>query len=185
MIGWTEGFGGQFDQYAASAVPERRVTAETRAAGPEAHDIPAPRDPALVRILEYWNSKRAGRTMPSRADMDPPIELRGLASNIILYDVLGPAQYRVRLVGQVIVEFSGYDSTGKPAAVSMPPKAAEVTIGILDSVVSRRAPRFRSGLAHWHRDKSYRKFEACFLPLSPDDNTVDIILTGVTFDTVG
>jgi hypothetical protein len=122
--------------------------------------------------------------MPSRADMDPPIELRGLASNIILYDVLGPAQYRVRLVGQAIVEFTGYDSTGKAAAVSMPPKAAEITIEILDSVVSRRAPRFRSGFAHWHRDKSYRKFEACFLPLSRDDKTIDIILAGVTFDTV-
>ncbi len=150
-----------------------------------ASDISAPQDPILVRIFEYWNSKRAGRSMPSRADMDPPIELRGLASNIILYDVLGPSQYRVRLVGQAIVEFTGYDATGKPAAVSMPPRAAEVTIEILDSVASRRAPRFRSGFAHWHRDKSYRKFEACFLPLSPDGETVDIILTGVTFDTVG
>jgi hypothetical protein len=123
--------------------------------------------------------------MPGRADMDPPIELRGLASNIILYDVLGAGQYRIRLVGQAIVEFTGYDSTGKPAALSMPPRAAEITIEILDSVVSQRAPRFRAGLAHWHRDKSYRKFEACFLPLSPDDDTVDIILTGIAFDTVG
>ena len=153
--------------------------------GGEAQDIPAPQDPVLVRLLEYWNSKRAGRPMPSRADMDPPIELRALASNIILYDVLGPAQYRVRLVGQAIVEFSGYDATGKPAGAGMPPKGAEITIGILDGVASSRAPRFRTGLAHWHRDKSYRKFEACFLPLSSDGETVDIILGGVTFDTVG
>jgi hypothetical protein len=163
----------------------RRVTGETVAAGGEAHDIEAPQDPALVRILEYWDSKRAGRSMPSRTDMDPPIELRALASNIILYDVLGPGQYRVRLVGQTIVEFTGYDSTGKAAAASMPAKAAELTIEILDSVAAGRAPRCRAGFAHWHRDKSYRKFEACFLPLSPDDRTVDIILAGVTFDTVG
>jgi hypothetical protein len=161
------------------------MTGETTAPGAEAHDIPAPQDPVLMRILEYWNSKRGGRSMPSRADMDPPLELRGLASNIILYDVLGPAQYRVRLVGQAIVEFSGYDATGRPAAASMSPRAAEITIEILDSVASRRAPRFRAGLVHWHRNKSYRKFEACFLPLSRDDNTVDIILGGVTFDTVG
>lgn len=159
------------------------VSEEARTAESEARDIDAPEDPVLVRILEYWNAKRAGRSMPSRAELDPPVELRGLVSNIILYDVLGPGQYRVRLVGQSIVEFSGYDSTGKAAAASMPAKAAEITIGILDSVVSRRAPRFRSGFAHWHRDKSYRKFEACFMPLSRDGKTVDIILAGVTFDT--
>jgi hypothetical protein len=163
----------------------RGMTGETQAAGGEAHDIPAPQDPALVRILEYWESKRAGRTMPSRTDMDPPVELRALASNVILYDVLGPGQYRVRLVGQTIVEFTGYDATGKAAAAAMPPKAAKITIEILDHVVAHRAPRFRAGFAHWHRDKSYRKFEACFLPLSPDDRIVDIILAGVTFDTVG
>lgn len=154
--------------------------------GPEAaQDIPAPQDPVLLRILEYWQGKRGGRAMPRRADMDPPIELRGLASHIMLYDVLAPGQYRVRLVGQAIVEFSGYDATGKPAGASMPPRGAEITIGILDSVAASRAPRFRTGLAHWHRDKSYRKFEACFLPLSSDGERVDIILAGVTFDTAG
>lgn len=152
--------------------------------GAEAHDIASPQDPALMRILEYWSGKRAGRSMPSRGDLDPPIELRALASNIMLYDVLGPAQYRVRLVGQAIVEFSGYNATGKLAGASMPPKSAAMTVEILDSVVAHRAPRFRAGLAHWHRDKSYRKFEACFLPLSPDGKTVDIILAGLTFDTV-
>ncbi|HEY1797506.1 MAG TPA: PAS domain-containing protein [Stellaceae bacterium] len=161
------------------------MTSNPPDAGGEARDISGPQDPVLVRILEYWNAKRAGRSMPARADMDPPIELRGLATNIILYDVLGPGQFRVRLVGQAIVEFTGYDATGKPAAAAMPAKAAEITIEILDSVIARRAPRFRAGLAHWHRDKSYRKFEACFLPLSPDDSAVDIILAGVTFDTAG
>jgi hypothetical protein len=161
------------------------VSDERAIATGEARDIDAPQDPVLVRILEYWNTKRAGRSMPSRRDIDPPIELRGLASNMILYDVLGPGQYRVRLVGQAVVEFTGYDATGKMAAASMPPKAAEVAIGILDSVVSRHAARFRAGFAYWSRDKSYRKFEACFMPLSPNDETVDIILAAVTFDTTG
>lgn len=150
-----------------------------------AHDLAAPQDPVLVRIFEYWHAKRAGRPMPRRADLDPPIELRALASHIMLYDVLGPGQFRVRLVGQAIVEFSGYDATGKPAGVSMPPRASAITIEILDTVAARREPRFRGGFAHWHRDKSYRRFEACFLPLSSDGESVDIILAGVTFDTGG
>ena len=45
-------------------------------------------------------------------------------------------------------------------------EAASRMIEILSSVVTNRAPRFRVGRAYWHRDKSFRRFEACFLPLS-------------------
>jgi hypothetical protein len=150
----------------------------------DAGDIPAPTDPILTRLLEYWDSKRGGRSMPSRADMDPPVELRGLTRHVILYDVIEPGSlYRIRLVGEAIVDFAGVNATGKFAAETLPPHAAKRMQEILNSVVGQRAPRFRAGYAHWHRDKSYHKFEACFLPLSPDDRTVDKILAGVTFAT--
>ena len=48
-----------------------------------------------------------------------------------------------------------------------------------DAVATERAPKFRAGRAYWHPDKTYREFEACFLPLSADGETVDIILGGV------
>ena len=54
-------------------------------------------------------------------------------------------------------------------------------IKILDAVATERAPKFRAGKAHWQPDKSYRDFEACFLPLSSDGETVDIILGGIKF----
>lgn len=149
----------------------------------DARDISAPVDPLIVRLFEYWRRKCAGRTMPRRADIDP-VEMRALVNNVILFEVVEPiSRFRVRLVGQAIIDFVGFNSTGRYAGDDMPPDSAARMIAILADVVARRAPRFRAGFAHWHRDKSYRNFEACFLPLSDDDRTVDKILGGITFAT--
>ena len=146
-------------------------------------DIAAPKAPTLVRLFDYWHAKRAGRLMPSRADIDPA-ELRGLVLNVMLYDVVEPGRlYRIRLVGQAIVDFVGANNTGKMAGDGMAPEAARRMIDTLDSVVANRAPRFRQGSAYWHRDKAHRPFEACFLPLSSDGDTVDKILAGNAFAT--
>ncbi|HEX6842382.1 MAG TPA: PAS domain-containing protein [Stellaceae bacterium] len=146
-----------------------------------ARDIAAPRSPILVRLFEYWDGKRAGRLMPSRADIDPA-ELRALVLHVMIYGVVEPGRlYRIRLVGQAIVDFVGANHTGKMAGESMPPDAARRMVEILNSVVTRRAPRFRLGSAYWHHDKTHRPFEACFLPLSSDGEAVDKILAGSTF----
>ena len=148
----------------------------------DAHDIDAPSDPIVSRIFRYWDSKRGPRRMPSRADIDP-IELRRHVNNVILYDVIEVGRlYRIRLVGSAIVEFYGVNATGEWAGSHMPPEAAAQMIEILTGVVIGKAPCFRAGRAHWHKDKSYRTFEACFLPLSPDDEQVDKIFGAIAFD---
>lgn len=158
--------------------PKTRTDAERGA-----RDIAGPSDPIVTRIHRYWSDKRGGRRMPSRADIDPA-ELGRLVLNVMLYDVEEPGKlYRVRLVGGAIVDFHGVNATGEIAGTFMPPTSAAQTIEILNAVVANRAPRFRAGFAHWSRDKSYRQFEACFLPLSPDDDRVDKILAGIAFDT--
>ena len=147
------------------------------------HDIVAPNAPVLARLFDYWDAKRAGRPMPSRADIDPT-ELRGLVLHVMLYDVVQPGpRYRIRLVGQAIVDFVGANNTGRMAGDGMAPEAARRMIEILDSVAAERAPRFRFGAAYWHRGKAHWPFEACFLPLSSDGKTVDKILAGCAFAT--
>jgi hypothetical protein len=149
----------------------------------DASDILAPSDPILVRLFAYWDAKRGGRLMPSRADIDPT-ELRGLVNHVMLFDVVEPgSRFRIRLVGQSIVDFVGVNNAGKWAPDTLPPEAAKRMVEILTGVVTQRAPRFRAGHAYWQRDKSYRKFEACWLPLSRDGETVDKILSGNTFAT--
>jgi hypothetical protein len=153
---------------------------------PRAEDIPALSDPAVMAIFAYWDSKRGTRRMPSRADIDP-VDLRSLVNNIALYDVVVPLSgkmgplYRVRLVGSDIVEFDGRNTTGEWVGTGKPPELVAQITGMLTDIVTHRAPRFRSGLVYWNRDKSYRRFESCFLPLSPDDGAVNMILNAVSF----
>jgi hypothetical protein len=148
-----------------------------------AHDLAAPADPIVASVFSYWDRKRGTRRMPSRRDIDPA-DLGTLLPHVMLYDVVAPENdFRVRLVGGAIVSFYGINTTGEMATSRMTPNSAAMMIAILRSVVECRAPRFRAGLAHWHRDKSYRSFEACFLPLSPDDDRVDKIFTAIAFDT--
>jgi hypothetical protein len=146
----------------------------------EAAFIDAPRDPRIKALHAYWEGLRGGRAMPARSDVDPAA-IPSLLPNIILYEVAPGGGYRVRLVGEEVVRFSGYNATGTQAGAGMPPRAAEMTTRILDAVTTERAPKFRVGKAHWQPDKAYRDFEACFLPLSADGETVNIVLGGISF----
>lgn len=147
---------------------------------PEARFIDAPRDPDLRALYEYWDRLRGGRAMPRRADVDPT-HIPRLLPSIIMYGAAPDGGYTVRLVGEEVVHFVGSNATGQPAGSIMLARAAEMMVRILDAVKVERAPKFRAGKAHWHQSKTYRDFEACFLPLSVDGETVDIILGGIKF----
>jgi len=146
----------------------------------EAAFIGAPRDARVKALYDYWDGLRLGRAMPARADVDPTA-IPSLLPMIIMYDVPPNGGYTIRLVGEELVEFVGRNATGSLAGSVMPPRSAEVMIRILDAVTSERAPKFRAGKAHWLADKAYREFEACFLPLSADGHTVNMVLGGVSF----
>ena len=61
----------------------------------------------------YWSAKKGGRTLPSRSDMDPPIELPRLAPNMIVFDVLHePLDFRYRLIGTKVRTHLMNDLTG-------------------------------------------------------------------------
>jgi hypothetical protein len=167
----------------ATALPHRHDFDETPT--PQVDDIAALSDPTVAAIFAYWSGKRGKRRMPSRADIDP-VELRGLVNNIALYDVVEPGPiYRVRLVGSDIVEFDGRNTAGERVGAGRPPKLVEQITAMLTSIVTSRTPRFRTGMVYWHRDKSYRRFQSCFLPLSPNDGTVNMILNAVAFAAYG
>jgi hypothetical protein len=143
--------------------------------------IGEPRDPNLRTLYEYWDTLRGDRPMPRRADLDPTA-IPKLLPYIILYNVApGGGGYTIRLIGEEIVSFVGRNATGYPAGSALPPRAAEILKKILDEVVTERVPKFRIGKAHWQPDKSYRDFEACFLPLSANGEAVGVVLCGISF----
>ena len=70
--------------------------------------------PKIRRMHDYWLAKRAGRLMPSRADVDL-LELRDCLGNLCLVDVTSdvPPRFRFRLDGSNLVLATGFDMTGK------------------------------------------------------------------------
>jgi hypothetical protein len=147
---------------------------------PAAAFIAAPVHPVLRQLLAYWNDRRGARWAPTRADIRPA-DIKSLLPDVMMWNVDDGA-YTMRLVGEHIVRFVGSNNTGKSAVRDMPPASAASMLGVLNRVVDGRAPVFRLGKAYWLQEKSYRDFEACYLPLSSDGRTVDIILGGVKFD---
>jgi len=144
--------------------------------------IDAPRDPGLQTLYAYWQDKRGDRLMPSRADIDPA-GFRLLLPHVMLYNAEGlGGPYTIRLVGSAIVQFVGRNFTGKPAGSQMEPTAAVAMVRLLDLVVTSRAPKFRIGKAFWWKEKAYRAYEAAFMPLAADGETVNMIFAGMKFD---
>jgi len=144
--------------------------------------IEAPRHPDLQSLLEYWIAKRGSRAAPPRADIRPP-EIKVLLPDLMIWNVgRDGTPHTIRLVGENIVRFVGVNNTGKPATTGMTEEAAATMNAVLDEVVETRSPRFRIGKAFWHREKSYRDFEACYLPLSSDGNEVDLVVGGLKFE---
>jgi hypothetical protein len=59
----------------------------------------------LGAVQSYWDSKRRGRSMPSRADIRPD-ELRDWLSQLMLVDVIdGGRDFRYRLLGTKLTTF--------------------------------------------------------------------------------
>jgi hypothetical protein len=141
--------------------------------------IDAPRHQDLQTLFRYWEAARGARVMPLRSDIKPS-EIKPLLPDVMIWGAVEP--FNIRLVGDHIAAFVGVNNTGKSATDGMPPDAAKSMLAVLNDVVTSKAPRFRLGKAFFVPEKAYRDFEACFLPLSDDGNSVDTILSGIKFD---
>jgi hypothetical protein len=135
--------------------------------------------PADLRALfDYWRSKRAGRKMPARSDLDPAEIKMHLPSMIlvdVLYDVAGKADFVYRLLGTHEVDVRGENPVGKRVADAFFGPTLENVLGCYQSVVDRREPYLDDD--YYLRDGDYFADEAnIFLPLSNDGEHVNMIL---------
>ena len=70
--------------------------------------------PSTAGFYRYWDSKRRGRRLPSRGDLDP-LEMRPWLPGIILVDVVRfPDQLIYRVVGTRSVAMRHSEVTGRP-----------------------------------------------------------------------
>jgi hypothetical protein len=140
--------------------------------------------PVLAFLRSYWESKRGGRAMPSRADIRPG-ELKEHLGWIILLDAFPDfSDFRYRTIGTRVTQYFLADSTGKTLTEAFGPYGEAAVNGVIathrkaakDQVVVRAY-----GGAGW-LGRSFLDFDALFLPLSDDGVTANMILSAFTFD---
>lgn len=126
------------------------------------------RTPVLERLLAYWNSKRAGRPWPLRADIEPA-EIKRLLPHIMLVDISrDPFRVRYRLVGTEVVRVSHFDFTGQYLDQLVFESGDTMDwVGCYRQVVEIGLPGF--GIVHWQAlNATHRWIEFLICPLSAD-----------------
>ena len=135
--------------------------------------------PILKQGLDYWRALKGERTYPARADMHPR-DVAPLLRNIVLLRVVdGGADYEYRIVGDAHVISHGYTMQGlKVSDIDRySPGYSAVLKGLFDRAVRKRdVYAFRGWMERGEKTKQYIYSESLFMPLGPDEATIDHVL---------
>jgi hypothetical protein len=133
--------------------------------------------PPWEELYRYWLDRHVDGKPPTRADIDPMIDLRHLASNLIII-AIRPEGSEYRLVGSEVVNHFGVDHTGKSVGTS---GVDETQLGAWRKTVDFVA---REGKPHMlvshYPGAGKSKTIALVLPLSPSADGVKKLF-GATF----
>jgi len=131
---------------------------------------------------DYWLRKRGARLMPSRADLDPG-GLKRVLPHVLLVDVLGPHQYRYRLIGTECIVAHGINATGQTLHEALKDYRYRAhVIGLYDQCVKERRPLYSESLFFQTEAAIDRHVKVLFLPLSDDGATVNMIFVMQVID---
>ena len=153
-------------------------SAGMRAGIRDARIVVAPTSAPIQAINRYWDTKRAGRFAPRRADIDPA-EITAHMPNLMLIDVLRDGDYRYRLIGTAFTDGKGKNATGKrlTEVFAAQPEVVRLFKARFGAGVGDRSPLFSAGNVYWEsKPDELRLFECGYFPLSDDGETVNMIL---------
>jgi hypothetical protein len=128
------------------------------------------------RLYEFWEARKTGRDLPSRADFDPT-EMRDWLAGLMLVDVFhDPRRLKYRLVGEVEVESRGFNPTGRWVEDGFLGDSLKDVLINYNTAIDQRRPLFdwsgyRCGGGFLHLR------EALFLPLADAQGVVDKVMT--------
>ncbi|TXH36747.1 MAG: PAS domain-containing protein [Rhodospirillaceae bacterium] len=132
--------------------------------------------PRIRGIYQYWDAKRGSRLMPARRDIDP-IEMKPWLPAIQLIDIFhNPRRMVYRLVGQVDVEFRGFNPTGRTVEECAVGASLEDALENYNIVITQRSLVY--DYADYVSASGFLREQECILlPLSDDGETVNMVLT--------
>jgi len=138
----------------------------------------------IRQLFLYWQSKCGsdGR-IPRRADVDPA-EIPRLVPNILIVDVeYNPFRVRYRLVGTKVVQATGFEITGKYLDEIVLADDEGPFLESYQTCCATRAPILTR--IKWHLDaETTGEYDACFLPLSEDGETVNKVLSMECYESI-
>jgi hypothetical protein len=123
-------------------------------------------------LYRYWLSKRGGRTMPARGDIDPA-DIPALLPYLGIVDKID-GQLRYRLVGTDIVRQYGRELTGSfvGSHLSNAPESVAALRTLGERVFTSACPIFMTG-QYKTKSGDIQNSSALILPLSDDGKTVN------------
>jgi hypothetical protein len=127
----------------------------------------------LRRLHEYWDGKRGGRAMPSRADIEP-LEMREHLGRMHLLDVLEPNLFRFRLYGSGVTNPNVKDMTGRTTQDYEDTVFGAVVTRHYQECVDEKAPVYHEVIGTL-AGAPY-EYIRLTLPLSNDGVDVDMLL---------
>lgn len=139
----------------------------------------------LNRLYDYWDGRRVGRPMPSRADIDP-VDIPHLLPHIMLLAVdhdAGP-RFRVQLIGSAVIGYRANLSDANPTGrwldemgmVSDP----EENLALCRRATEEQAPAYTSSPCRPSAEQvTEGVMHRIVLPLTVGGNRVDMLLCGV------
>lgn len=140
---------------------------------------------ALLRKgYAYWDSKRAGRPMPARRDIEPA-EMTALLPHVVLIDVLrdsdfGPLDFRYRLMGSAIETNLTNRYTGLRMSEIPHQRPPGRLWSNFEMVVATRQPLITQ-VPYIGPHKDFLAAQDLITPLSSDGSSVDMLFNLVDF----
>lgn len=124
-------------------------------------------EPQLLKLIDYWCTKRQGRAMPSKEDIDP-VEIAWALNRIFLMDYRPDDGFRYRLAGVEIAKVFGHANLkGLGLQDILPPEAAEMVEARWMPLVRDRCLLSMAGMVYLAAERS-AVGERILLPLADD-----------------
>ncbi len=155
-------------------LPTDELIAEAKATKAQLVDLSELSDPVTRYMLQYWMDKKGARAMPAPSEMNFADFARHASRITVIGVERDPLRFTVRLAGEEVIASLGFNPKGRDVRTFDEELQGLGTLlhNFYSWLFSERRPAAVKGTQDM-LDKSYKSYEAVYLPLSNDGETVD------------
>jgi hypothetical protein len=134
------------------------------------------RDPIVRQGLDYWLSRKGTRSYPARSDIAPR-DISALLRHVVLLRLIkNGLDFEYRVMGDAHASALGFSMQGQRVSDvdKFSPGYGQVLLRLYRRAVRKRHVfAFRGWMERGQENRKYIYSESVFMPLGPDENTID------------